>query len=400
MSPAKPTVFLSASLADAEWEHRIVGHLQRAGVDVITAGDLPGGMPWQSALRYAIDRSDTFVGVYSDRPSPWAEREAEAAMDRNLTIIPIAVGPRPAVPARLKTRQIRVESLSHLDRAADDIAEQVAESSTRHLGGIIDALRSLAAAAEHQHDHAAARAHLEHALALRSEFSKPDDEIDADLLVRLAPIIANLDDAPAAYQSCERALAVYKRLAGDRDPAVTGIRDEVDSLIWDRFQQALKCSYLGMILRPVSERSPETDKRIADFVANFTTSQDERFAVDTWPEAETIAELHRDALGAKHPGVGLVLAHLGAQLRNRKDVAGAKRLLESAYEVYSRSFRDQHPILANVLIELGMAALDEGDIEAARGWLRRATSIHEAALGADHPAVTTLLLLLRLLSDG
>jgi hypothetical protein len=103
----KPAIFVSASLADARWEDAVREALGRRGVEVLTANDIPAGMPVDAAISSTLDRADSVIGIFSAKSGAWTEREVNQAIEQGVSVVPLAVGPYASIP----------DGLSHIQTA-------------------------------------------------------------------------------------------------------------------------------------------------------------------------------------------------------------------------------------------------------------------------------------------
>jgi hypothetical protein len=123
---ARPAVFVSAGVKDAAWEEAVRDALTRRNLVVLTASDVPGGLPAEAAISSTLDKADMVVGIVSDTSGSWAEREVMKAMEKDLPVVPLVVGAHAEVPAHLKGVQAaRVERLDEVDAAIGQIVERL-----------------------------------------------------------------------------------------------------------------------------------------------------------------------------------------------------------------------------------------------------------------------------------
>lgn len=109
--PAQPSVFLSHSLADAEFARRLASDLQRSGIDARTIGDIPPGAQVSVAVQAALDAADVYVVVVSkdSEHSPRARFELSEVLKRcwddpGKRVVPLVVGGA-HLPGALRDRQ-------------------------------------------------------------------------------------------------------------------------------------------------------------------------------------------------------------------------------------------------------------------------------------------------------
>jgi hypothetical protein len=121
----RPAVFISAGAADAGWEDAVRDAFDRRGFNVLTASDVPAGVPVEEAITSTIDKADTVVGIFSDKSGPWAEREVMKAIEMDVSVVPVAVGSSAKIPAGLGDIQaVRISHLGEVDAAMGKIADR------------------------------------------------------------------------------------------------------------------------------------------------------------------------------------------------------------------------------------------------------------------------------------
>ncbi len=126
VSDERPAVFISASAADAGWEDAVREAFDRRGFTVLTASDVPAGVPVEAAISSTIDKADTVVGIFSDKSGPWAEREVMKAIEKDVSVVPVAVGSRAKLPPGLRDIQpVRISHLGEVDAAIGRIADRL-----------------------------------------------------------------------------------------------------------------------------------------------------------------------------------------------------------------------------------------------------------------------------------
>jgi hypothetical protein len=131
-APAKPgawekrVVFISAGVADGQWEEAVRDAFEHRGVDVLTSRDVPSGVPVETAINSTIDKADVVVGIFTDKPAAWAERELMKAVDRDVSVVPLAVGAGAKVPPHLHSVQaLRIPDARDVDAAIGLIVDEL-----------------------------------------------------------------------------------------------------------------------------------------------------------------------------------------------------------------------------------------------------------------------------------
>jgi hypothetical protein len=122
----KPSVFVSASVADAGWEDAVREALGRHGFEVLTASDIPAGMPASAAISATLDKADSVVGIFSAKSGAWAEREVQQAIDKDVSVIPFAVGQDASIPDNLRNIEaVRISDPSDVDGVIGRITDRL-----------------------------------------------------------------------------------------------------------------------------------------------------------------------------------------------------------------------------------------------------------------------------------
>jgi TIR domain/YEATS family len=122
----RSSVFVSAGVKDAAWEEAVRDALTRRGLVVLTASDVPGGVPAETAISSTLDKANLVVGIFSEKSGPWAEREVMKAMDKDLPVVSLVVGPHAKVPPHLEGIQAaRVERLDEVDATIGRIVDRL-----------------------------------------------------------------------------------------------------------------------------------------------------------------------------------------------------------------------------------------------------------------------------------
>jgi pYEATS domain-containing protein involved in immunity/TIR domain-containing protein len=124
-----PKVFVSAGVSDLRLSNSLAEALRQNGITVFKGDEVSSDLPWDVAILEMIKAADLMVVLLSGRPTSWIIREIYAAMKRNLTIVPVLIGPDPMVPDELKSLQpIIVENGDAPDKIAPRLALQVMET--------------------------------------------------------------------------------------------------------------------------------------------------------------------------------------------------------------------------------------------------------------------------------
>jgi hypothetical protein len=101
----RPSAFVFAGVADIEWEEAVRSTLAQHGCEVLTTNDVPAGPPPDTAISSTLDKANLVVGIFSEKSGPWAEREVDKALEKDIPVFPLIVGAHAKVPASLKGMQ-------------------------------------------------------------------------------------------------------------------------------------------------------------------------------------------------------------------------------------------------------------------------------------------------------
>ncbi|MBX7083454.1 MAG: serine/threonine-protein kinase [Nannocystaceae bacterium] len=225
-------------------------------------------------------------------------------------------------------------------------------------------------------DYAAARRHIESAVALR-EASGADDDVDfAGLLANLGTIIGIMGRPDQAAPLLRRAIELRERLQGPQHPDVgrelhnlgsmlaqTGAYDEAAPLLERALQ--IKRDALG---------EAHTDLSYTYVALGNVAVAQSRF-VEAEQHFRASLAIDERTLGPDHPQLGYALLGLSDRFIRDGRPAEALPLLRRAIAIREATQGPDHPELAWVLIALGVAELDVGHADAAIAELRRARKI-------------------------
>jgi hypothetical protein len=100
----RPTVFLSAGVSDLRMGNAIGHALAKQGLRVLKTDD-PSDLPWDVAIAQMIKTADLMVLLISGGLTSWAMREIDAAMSRELPILPVIIGPVATLPEEIESMQ-------------------------------------------------------------------------------------------------------------------------------------------------------------------------------------------------------------------------------------------------------------------------------------------------------
>ena len=125
----RPSVFISHSIVDGALVQQLSKALDDEGIDVVTeTAILEGDDPFVS-VRRRMEAADMVLAVISDPPSPFIERETEAALKSD-KLLPIVVGnaevPRPLT----RIARLHFEQPDNIIGLANTIASRVKDRVT------------------------------------------------------------------------------------------------------------------------------------------------------------------------------------------------------------------------------------------------------------------------------
>jgi hypothetical protein len=125
----RPTIFLSAGVSDLRMGNALGEALRSEGFEVLKMDDSSTNLPWDRAIALSIERADLMVMLVSGGLTSWAMREMDAAMNRNLPILPIVIGSVPVLSEQLQgLHQIRLKDASDPNSIAPQVARQIKDS--------------------------------------------------------------------------------------------------------------------------------------------------------------------------------------------------------------------------------------------------------------------------------
>ncbi len=126
-SEPKKAVYITGSYADKSVIEAAKTKLVERGFAVTTSDDFRPGVPFGVELETTISRVDAVVGVISDRPSHWLDRELELAASRDVPVIPVTTGGRSeAVEGPAERAMLKIGDDGEISPAdADSLAEAI-----------------------------------------------------------------------------------------------------------------------------------------------------------------------------------------------------------------------------------------------------------------------------------
>jgi tetratricopeptide (TPR) repeat protein len=271
-------------------------------------------------------------------------------------------------------------------------------------------------------DPSGARAAHKRALAIREARLGPDHPAVAASLNNLGAALWDLAELAEARAVHERALAILKKRLGDDHPAVAASLTNLGAVLGDLGELAQACEAYERALAILGARAiysgrerPATmtqgdeinwsdlgelavaravlDPRLADY--DFQPSGEARAGIKMHDPDEPpikLASAFADAelwLRSDNPTMVKTLDNFGVVLRQRGELAEARKTFEQALAIREAQLGTDHPDVGWSLTNLGVLIGEMGKLAEARATLERGLDIRQAALGTDHPDVAT-----------
>lgn len=105
------TLFISGGVADAPTIERLRAALVKLNMQILSADDVPVGVPFAVHIENLIAQADIVVFMLSSRPSLWMNHEIEVAKRHEKRIVPILVGDTDELPESLQDYQyLKIEN--------------------------------------------------------------------------------------------------------------------------------------------------------------------------------------------------------------------------------------------------------------------------------------------------
>jgi tetratricopeptide (TPR) repeat protein len=187
-------------------------------------------------------------------------------------------------------------------------------------------------------------------LAQAVEELGPESETVANLFQSQAALYRESGAAPRAEEPQRQALAIFRKLHGERHPTVASAANNLGQVL--------------LALRRHAEAEALTQSALKDYEAT---------------------------LGPNHNLVAVALNNLGQIYRIRGRLAEAEPLYRRAVEIWEQSLGPDHPNVARGMKNLGDLFAQQGKYRGAEALYDRALRISERSLGADHPEIATIL---------
>ncbi|MEM7157828.1 MAG: serine/threonine-protein kinase [Myxococcota bacterium] len=227
-----------------------------------------------------------------------------------------------------------------------------------------------------------ARAHVERAVAMRTELFGPDHPAVADALADQAVIAGRGGDPKRALKLGQRALEIYERGVDASHPHVATI---VMNMGLERRNLGEHAEAVALFDRAVAlrtEKFGDDHQLVANARGNRATSLAPLGRVE---EAErdlrAAIDILTEQLGPMHPDLMSPLTNLGNLVSDRNDLAAAVDLHTRAHEIAVTTMAPDHPAVGIGVQNLGDLWARRGDCTKAETYFRRALAIFEKSRG-------------------
>lgn len=284
------------------------------------------------------------------------------------------------------------EALAINARTTDRHASEQRAASLSGLGEVLQE--------KGQYD--ASRAALEEALALEKRLYPAAAPQTANTQLQLAVTLGFAGNNAAAVDNGQQAVAMYRKLYGvEPHPAFAEALNEV-ALILNRASdydgaEKLFTEALAMKRRLFGDRHPS----IAIGLNNIAYVQEEHGAF-AQAEANYRAALamERDLLGSKHPRVAETLSNLAYVQQEQGQHAAALATMREALQVAGALHDGDHPEVARLQDTIGFWLTLSGEFAASEREIRQALAMRERLVGRDHTDYALSLLHMAILDNA
>ena len=228
---------------------------------------------------------------------------------------------------------------------------------------------------------------LEQAVALGRRTLGPSREL-AQSLNDLGVARGQMAQLDAARAALEEALAMRKKVLGEKHPDVAISHSELGRTLFDqgRLHEAEACfrSALAIRQRALGPVHHETATSMSDLGLLLRQKGDRAGAEALFRETLAVT---RKSSGPKHPDVATALANLALTVNERGDPRAAEEMFREALAIGRASLGREHPGNAQRLANLAGVLRAQGKLAEAAARNEEALAISRPALGPDHPAV-------------
>jgi len=285
-------------------------------------------------------------------------------------------------PAESEGQELTARQI--LDRGAEHVRTELSDqprvqAALMHTIGLVYVKLGLFEPAE---------ALLEEALAVRRRLLGERDPQVAETLNALGLLKLEAGDYLEAEQLSASALEIRQTLLGDEHVDTLETRSNL-GLVYQaqaRYDQAISTlrQVLEIRLRLFGHEAPSVAVSRNNLAGALYGQGDYAGAEALLREAlETDRRVHSD----RHPDVARRLNNIGLMRHAQGDYQGARDLYEQALEIRRQAYGENHPEVAKTLNNLGGVCLGEGDLRGAEAKIRAAIDVYRAVHGGDHPDV-------------
>ncbi len=219
-------------------------------------------------------------------------------------------------------------------------------------------------------DPAAAERHGREGLRIVEAVDGPESEAAADIRANLANIAADRGEMARAEGEYGRALLIYEKGLGPRHPKVATLYHNLGYLHFEMGDHERARAELEKALeireQTIGRAHPQTVMTLGNLViveSSLGLPVDAR-----WEELVALAD---QVFGREHEMPAGVRANYATAISER-DPVRARKLVEEAFAVFSRTLGPTHPRSLSTLSTLGKVTLRSGDLPAAERYLEQA----------------------------
>jgi tetratricopeptide (TPR) repeat protein/MinD-like ATPase involved in chromosome partitioning or flagellar assembly len=220
----------------------------------------------------------------------------------------------------------------------------------------------------------------------KQELSTGDD---AFLLNEYAYTIYSLGDHRKAIEYYEQALAIRKKVYGEKHPQVASALNNLGE-VWNTLGESRKAieyyeQALAIRERVYGEKHPQVASALNNLGEVWNTLGESRKAIEYYEQALAIDEA---VFGKEHPDVAVALNNLGFAWNTLGEPRKAIEYHEQALAIDEAVFGKKHPNVSRELNNLGEAWKTLGELRKAIEYYEQALAIDEAVFGKEHPNVS------------
>lgn len=228
---------------------------------------------------------------------------------------------------------------------------------------------------------------LEQAVALGRRTLGPSREL-AQSLNDLGVARGQMAELDAARAALQEALAMRRKVLGDKHPEVAVSHSELGRTLFDQGRldeaEAHFRAALAIRQKALGPADHETATSMSDLGLLLRRKGDRAGAETLFRKTLAVT---RKSSGPKHPDVATALANLALTVDERGDHAAAEAMFREALDIGRASLGREHPGNAQKLANLACVLRVRGKLAEAAAKNEEALALSRPALGLDHPAV-------------